>query len=136
MSVEQCPCGSQKILKDCCLPLIEGKTNADSPEQLMRSRYTAFCLNNMAYVQATTDPQVRVEIDFRANAAWADESEFKNLEVLRSSQEGNKGLVEFKASFIKRADPSAALLIHHELSKFRKQAGVWYFRDGKVLSEV
>jgi SEC-C motif-containing protein len=43
---------------------------------------------------------------------------------------GNKGMVEFKAHFKTLGQEPQ---VHHELSKFRKQSGVWYFRDGKTL---
>ncbi len=123
-----CPCGSGKKLEQCCEPLIEGQRQAESPEELMRSRYTAFCLKKMDYVAETTDPQVRYEFDMKANEEWANSSKFLKLEVLKSSQEGNKGMVEFKAWFKVGEGPEQ---LHHEVSKFRKQAGVWYFKDGK-----
>lgn len=100
----------------------------------MRSRYCAFIEKNMAYVQATTDPQTRFDYDIEANKKWAEDSEFEGLEILKTAVEGNKATVEFKATF--RSISEAKTHVHHEISKFRKQGGVWYFRDGKVLSEV
>jgi SEC-C motif-containing protein len=99
----------------------------------MRSRYTAYVTKNIDYVTATTDPQRALEIDVEAARAWAEESEFFKLEVLNSASEGNKGTVEFKAHF---RDGAGVVHVHHELSKFRKQGGVWYFRDGKVFPPV
>ena len=60
-----------------------------------------------------------------------DGASFSKLEVLKSSMEGTKGLVEFKAHF-KMAEPPSEE-VHHEVSRFRKQAGVWYFREGRVV---
>lgn len=128
----KCPCGTGKNLEDCCQPLIDGEQMADSPEALMRSRYTAFSLQKMDYVVETTDPQARAEMDLKANEEWARTSKFLKLEVISSSNEGNKGTVEFKAWF-KVGDGEEQL--HHEISKFRKQAGVWYFRDGRTKSK-
>lgn len=125
-----CPCGSLKGLNQCCGPLIEGVVEAESPEALMRSRYTAFALKNIDYILETTDPQARFEFDMNANKDWADNAKFLKLEVLNTSFEGNKGMVEFKAHYQIGAEP---VVIHHEVSKFRKQAGVWYFRDGKII---
>lgn len=126
-----CSCGSLKNKEDCCEPLIQGEKEAGSPEELMRSRYTAFATGNMDYIFETTDPQTRSSFDMQANRDWAQSSKFLNLEVIRSSEEGNKGLVEFKATF-QAGDQEPQ--IHHEVSKFRKQAGIWYFREGKVKS--
>lgn len=121
-----------KPFASCCQPLLDGEI-ASTPEALMRSRYTAFTRMDMEYVQTTTDPQTRLTFDMPTTRTWAESSEFFKLEVLRSQAEGNKGMVEFRAHF-RLKDGSEK--IHHEISKFRKQAGVWYFRDGKVLSEA
>jgi len=128
---EACPCCSSKPFAQCCEPYLKGDLEAPTPEALMRSRYTAFALQDMDYVRATTDPQTVLKMDVEASREWAESSEFVRLEVLQSSSEGNKGAVEFKAHF-KTADGQTH--VHHEFSKFRKQAGIWYFRDGRVVA--
>lgn len=101
----------------------------------MRSRYTAFVLKNLEYVIATTDPQAVLGFDFESTREWMNDSEFLKLEVLSSSAEGNKGLVEFKAHFKPTVGELAGKTqIHHELSKFRRHQGRWYFRDGRLMS--
>jgi SEC-C motif domain protein len=124
-----CPCGSAKEFTSCCQLLIDGGAAA-GPEDLMRSRYTAFVMKNLDYIAATTDPQAIGEFDFVATREWAEKSEFHKLEILNSSNEGNKGTVEFKAHY--RMD--GAEHVHHELSKFRKHQGIWYFRDARLMS--
>ena len=96
----------------------------------MRSRFTAFAVKNMDYIYDTTDPQERHDFDVEGNRAWAKDFTFTKLEILKSSEDGNKGFVEFKAHYEAKDLPSK---IHHEQSKFRKQKGIWYFKDGKVL---
>lgn len=128
----KCPCGTGKELAHCCQPFIKGTEMPATPEQLMRSRYTAFSLKNMKYIQETMDPQVRLEFDLKANEEWALSSQFLKLEVIQASQEGNKGQVEFKAWFKTGDGPEQ---IHHEFAKFRKQAGVWYFKDGRTVTK-
>ena len=120
----QCPCGSGRKFVECCQPLLEGQSRADSPEQLMRSRYTAFCTKNWDYLVATVDPQKKIEFANAANKAWMQNMRFTNLEVLTSSVEGNKGFVEFKATYT----DGSQNIIHHEKAKFRKLSGFWYFR--------
>ncbi len=128
--MQTCPCDSKKDFSKCCSPLIEEKEEASSPEQLMRARYSAFATKNMNYIYETTHPQARFEFDRKANQEWADQAEFLKLEVLNSSDEGNKGIVEFKAHFkMKDSEPA----IHHEVAYFRKQEGTWYFRDAKIV---
>jgi SEC-C motif domain protein len=124
-----CTCNSGKSRAECCGPYLEGDADAPTPEALMRSRYSAFCDKNLEYVEATTDPQALSDFDRESTKAWMDGAQFTKLEVLKSSMDGNKGMVEFKAYFTMEGKPE----IHHEISKFRKQSGIWYFRDGKVL---
>lgn len=85
----------------------------------------------MNYILVTTDPQTR-NFDMRANKEWSEKSRFENLEIMNQSEQGNKAIVEFKATY--RIETAEEPLIHHEISKFRKQAGIWYYRDGKILS--
>jgi len=127
----KCPCGTGKEFEKCCQPFIEGDKTPSTPEELMRSRYTAFCQQKMEYITKTTDPQALGDYDMKANEEWARNSQFLKLEVLQSSQDGNKGMVEFKATF---KTGEGVEETHHEISKFRKQAGIWYFRDGRSKS--
>lgn len=133
-SSQSCPCGSTKKFNQCCDLLIKGDSVAETAEQMMRSRYSSFVVKNMDYIRETTDPQTRLDYDFEANRKWAEDSEFQGLEVIKVSSEGNKATVEFKATFKSLSEDKTH--IHHEISKFRKQGGLWYFRDGKVLSEA
>lgn len=97
----------------------------------MRSRYSAFVKNDMEYLQNTTDPQTLGSIDEDANREWAECATFQKLEILSSEEKGTKGLVEFKAFYAVDGDDH----VHHELSTFRKQAGQWFFKSGKVREE-
>jgi SEC-C motif domain protein len=136
MTSQICPCGSGQLLTACCGSFLSGEVIPETPEKLMRSRYTAFVLQKMDYIEKTTDPQIKFDFDFESNRQWAAESEFVELKILKTSTDGNKGLVEFQAKFKLRAgEPEDKVRTHHEISKFRKQAGVWYFREGRVLSE-
>ena len=127
--MSKCLCHSNREFSECCEPLLTGEAEASGPEALMRSRYSAFRQKNLDYVIDTTDPQARAEMDTSATLEWMNGAEFTKLEVLASKDEGNKGVVEFKAYF----KMNGADEVHHEISKFRKQAGSWYFRDGKVM---
>jgi SEC-C motif-containing protein len=124
-----CFCCSNQSFAECCEPLLKGEKEAATPEALMRSRYSAFCTKNLDYVVETTDPQARHDMDKESTRAWMNDAQFSKLEVLASLSEGNKGSVEFKA-YYRMNDQDH---IHHEFSKFRKQSGVWYFRDGRVI---
>lgn len=128
----KCPCNPSNEFSQCCGPLIKGEKSARTPEELMRSRYSAFATQNLDYVQETTDPQTILNFDMKANEEWARSSKFLKLEILKATDEGNKGIVEFKATF---QPTGGEPQVHHEISKFRKQAGQWYFREGRVKSQ-
>lgn len=126
-----CPCGSLTPYNDCCQPLHEGEQIAESALKLMQSRYSAFVVKAYGYLEQTTDPQTTFDYDHKGNQEWGDSVEFQNLEILKHEEVRNKGQVEFKAHFKKDGE----LLCHHELSRFRRLEGVWYFRDGKLQSQ-
>lgn len=123
-----CPCGTEKTYETCCGPFHSGDESPATAEQLMRSRYCAFLKNEYDYLEETLDPQTSSDFDNEGNRAWGESVELFQLEILRAEESGTKAVVEFKAHF--KLD--GVEHIHHEVSKFRKQAGVWYFREGKV----
>lgn len=95
----------------------------------MRSRYCAFAMKHGAYLRDTTDPQTTHLFDHDAQDKWAEQAEFTALEIIRAVENGNKATVEFKAHY--RMDGQDH--VHHEVSKFRQQAGTWYFRQGNEV---
>lgn len=52
-SLQDCPCG-QGLYAECCQPLHVGQQCAKHAEQLMRSRYSAFALQQIDYLLSTT----------------------------------------------------------------------------------
>ena len=59
---DPCPCGSGSTYDACCGRLHRGPDLAETPEALMRSRYTAYSLGNdfgNAYVFRTWHPRTR-----------------------------------------------------------------------------
>ena len=126
----QCPCQSGKTFKHCCEPIIAGRTKAETAEQLMRARYTAYTQIAMDFIEKTHDPKTRSDVDMKTNREWAEATKWKGLEILKTEHGGvddEVGTVEFKAMF----ETDQGLQVHHELSRFRKQDDVWYFSDGK-----
>ncbi|MGZ3780454.1 MAG: YchJ family protein [Pseudobdellovibrionaceae bacterium] len=127
----KCPCDPEKNYKDCCGVYHSGKAKAPTAEALMRSRYSAFAKNEMQYLRDTTDPQTLENIDDDANKEWAERAKFLKLEIVHADEKATKGTVEFKAFYLVDDEE----YIHHEVSTFRKQAGVWFFKSGKIKAE-
>ena len=57
--MKDCPCGLQSPYADCCGPLVRGTGYADTAEDLMRSRYTAYTQRNWDYLIQTTHSSER-----------------------------------------------------------------------------
>ena len=54
-----CPCGSGLPYAGCCGPLHQGERVAETAEALMRSRYSAFAVGDVAYLVRTWHPAGR-----------------------------------------------------------------------------
>ncbi|ABC28360.1 uncharacterized protein conserved in bacteria [Hahella chejuensis KCTC 2396] len=115
-----CPCNSGSPYQECCQPLHSGKA-AETPEQLMRSRYTAFAMGLMEYLQQTWCAQHR-PADLQPN----ESIQWKRLEVLDRGAEGDQGWVKFRATF-QEGDKWMQL---QERSRFIKEQGRWLYVDG------
>lgn len=121
-----CPCCSKKSFGECCEPILTGEHKAESPEALMRSRYTAHVKGNAPYLIQTCIPEQREELDVDELNSWIGESRWKALNVLESGS-GNaaskEGWVEFDALFQK----GRKHFRHHERSFFEQHDGIWYY---------
>jgi len=126
---ELCLCGSGVAYRQCCGAYHHTETLPATAEALMRSRFTAYAQRNTDYLRATWDsgkcPDV---IDFsRETAVW------QRLEVVDTKKGGphdDKGVVEFKAYYLQ--DGEACVL--HEVSRFIKKDGRWFYLDGVIKS--
>src|SRR5690349_16671918 len=48
-----CPCASGRAYGDCCAPLHRGAREAETPTDLMRSRFAAFAVGDAEYLWRT-----------------------------------------------------------------------------------
>ncbi|MBN2802570.1 MAG: YchJ family protein [Deltaproteobacteria bacterium] len=127
-----CPCQSGKNYEECCGPFIEKKEFPKTAEELMRSRYTAFTLADIDYINETRHPQSENDFDEKATLKWAKESKWLGFELVNKSNGGENdegGKIEFIAKYTvdgKKQD-------HHEVALFQKYEGRWYFMDGDFV---
>jgi SEC-C motif-containing protein len=125
--VTACTCGSGRTYAACCGRLHSGSEIAASAEALMCSRYSAYVLKLGDYLLATWHPSTRpAELDLAA-----DPSQWLGLEVRRhEQQDGTHATVEFVARY--RIDGRGQRL--HELSRFVRADGRWYYLDGDLAA--
>lgn len=130
-----CPCGMNKIYSDCCEPIIKGTKKAETAEQLMRSRYTAYNKSEIDYLIKSTHISQKHLYSYSDLKEWADKTQWQRLEIL-STKSGLKnsltGEVEFKAYYLEDGIQKT----HHELSFFKKENDLWYFVSGKNPNEI
>lgn len=130
--MEICPCGSSLGYAECCEPLIKGKRKAATAEELMRSRYSAYVKVETAYLFDTTHPDHREGYDHKGTEEWAKSSDWENLEIL-ATKGGGQGDSEGDVEFIARYREKGVRKQHHELAGFKKEAGSWFFTDGRAV---
>jgi len=127
-----CPCGSTKDYSDCCEPIIKGSLPAETAEQLMRARYSAYTKTEMDFIFSSTHPDGREGYDHDGTRAWAENSEWLGLEII-GSKKGSKDDATGEVEFIARFKENGALREHHENALFKKVEGVWHFSDGVMV---
>jgi len=119
---EVCPCNGGKAYGQCC-GLYHGGQAAPTPEALMRSRYSAFALENADYLLATWHRDYRPQtIEFAADTRWT------GLEILQAGSDGDTGVVHFVATF----NEAGEWLLLEEKSRFERLEDRWYYLAGET----
>ena len=122
-----CPCGSKKPFKYCCGQYISGKSLPETPEALMRSRYTAYTKANIQYIQDTMRGPAAEGFNPAEARAWAKSAQWKGLTVVNSHMETDtKGFVEFIARYRTNQEDQEI----RENSEFHYIDGRWYYIRG------
>lgn len=120
-----CPCGSNNNYLECCGKFHQGQYAA-TPEQLMRSRYSAYTLGLMDYIQQTMTSPANDDFDPVANQKWATSVLWLGLNIVNSDNHDDTGSVEFVAAFLE----NDLIQKIHEKSRFEKKDERWYYVEG------
>ena len=129
-----CPCSSRKKYQYCCGIYLSGKELPETAEQLMRSRYTAFCQGDVDYLIATHHPDKQAKDERKQLENSIKKTSWLGLNVIDASrvQKHSKvAFVEFMAVF--KTDEIHQL---HERSKFIKIDGKWFYTEGEILPDI
>ena len=120
----QCPCGTGRTFDECCGPVLAG-TPAATAEALMRSRFTAFSLGDVAHLTVSWAPETRpADVSVDPAQRW---TRLEVIDTIAGRQLDTEGVVEFRAHF--ERDGRAG--IRAERSRFRREAGRWVYVDGE-----
>jgi SEC-C motif-containing protein len=102
---------------------------AETAEELMRSRYSAYALGEFDHVFRTWHPRTRPsEVGADAGLAW------RGLDVVGTrggGPEAAEGEVEFRAHYQLGGQRG----VMHERSRFARRAGRWVYVDGEELTD-
>ncbi|MCX2933074.1 YchJ family metal-binding protein [Mycobacterium sp. CVI_P3] len=126
--IDVCPCGSGAPFGRCCLALHRGERQAETAEQLMRARYSAYVVGNLDYVWRTWHPRTRPDA-----LTPNDDLTWTGLDIVDTvdGQPGDQtGEVEFRAHH--RHGRRTGTL--HERSRFAVRARHWLYVDGDVFA--
>ncbi len=119
-----CPCG-KGLYAACCGKFHEGKELASNAEELMRSRYSAFVLNNEPYLLSTWHPSTRPQEPLFNG----DKTQWMGLTVKHFNEANDQlsATVEFVAIY--KINGKAHRL--HEISDFVYVDKQWLYVDGQ-----
>ena len=122
MTVKPCPCGLGQY-ESCCAPYITGASLPETPETLMRSRYTAYTQGNIDYIVATQAGPAAEDYNTEDARIWAKSLKWEGLEIFNTQIDGDVGFVRFDASY--QMDRKHYVL--SEYSEFHKMDGRWIY---------
>jgi len=122
----ECPCGSGEQYDACCGRLHRREAEAATAEELMRSRYAAFALDDLDHVFRTWHPRTRPEsIEPRPGLTW---TRLEVLDVVAGGVDDEVGEVEFEASYDYGGTPGS----QRERSRFERRRGRWVYVERVV----
>lgn len=123
-----CYCGDKLSYEEHCEKYIKGEKIAETPLELMKSRYSAFATNNYKYIYDTYHNETR---DFTLEELKnQDGSNWMGLEIVDFDNE--KGIVTFIAKY----KSGNEIFLHKERSKFLMVDGKWYYHSTLPFPKV
>ena len=123
---ESCFCGSGMEFEKCCEPYLKGEAIPQTAEQLMRSRYTAYTVQDEKYLINTWHSTSRPEKK-QVEGGEIKWHRLKVKETFKGGPDDETGEVVFEAIY--KINGKAHK--HHERSLFEKEAGEWRYLDVK-----
>ncbi|MEE1783853.1 YchJ family metal-binding protein [Streptomyces sp. SP17BM10] len=122
-----CPCGLSASYGDCCGRMHRGAAEAGTAEALMRSRFSAFVVQDEAYLLRSWHPDTRPDaVDFDPALHWT------RLEVDATTEGGafhSEGTVAFRAYWTEGREEG----VLKENSRFVRHEGAWVYLDALSL---
>lgn len=127
-----CPCGSKKKYKKCCKIYHDG-TLPQNALLLMKSRYSAFVINNSKYIIKTTheknpDYTQNIETWKKSLEKFSLLTDFKKLHIIEFIDGEAEAFVTFKAEIFQNGSDISFI----EKSRFLKEDNRWLYINGEI----
>lgn len=125
-----CPCCSGKPYLECCAPYHQDAKTPETAQALMRSRYSAYSLNNVEYILKTTHPRPQnLPLWKEEVLKFSVNTDFEKLEILGAKEQGDRATVVFIAH-LKQGEEDVTFT---ERSYFAKADGAWFYVNGDLF---
>jgi len=121
-----CICGLNKEYEKCCGEIIRAKRVVSSPEELMRSRYSAYVNADARYLLLSCVKENQYEEDIELIEDFSSQVNWLKLDVIKVDTH----TVEFKAYYRDKEQ----IQVLHEKSNFILEDGVWKYKDGELYN--
>lgn len=121
-----CPCGSLQSYELCCAPYHRQESFAADACILMKSRYSAFCLQHYPYLLQTWHPETRPD-----DLSEEEPHQWVKLEIEAFEEDDEEAMVRFKAYLI-HEDQLETL---YEESYFDLIDGRWFYHSGEFIDD-
>lgn len=108
--------------------MIRRERSAATAEELMRSRYTAFVVNDVDWIMDSHHPDTVDEVDRDEVTQWASGSEWLGLRIRDTDaglEDDDEGFVAFRA----RYKVQGQQVDHVERARFARDGGEWRFHS-------
>lgn len=143
-----CFCGQSVSYHQCCQPLHAGQRAAQTAEQLMRSRFSAYVLQLVGYIANTYFPQQQSAQALAEIREFAESARFISLQVMSCGDRPAVSAAQFpplpKNSTTTSAECSYVhfkvqffiadkLHLLEEHSRFLRIDGLWFYIDGVLI---
>ena len=134
-----CFCGLNRSFSECCQPYILGDKTPNTPEQLMRSRYSAYATGSSQYIFNSYAKEKQPQNPLNDIAQWAKETRWLALHI---NQGNNTSLSDIQAEQLPTVDFTAYYLHEkhyykmNECSRFVIENNQWHYLDGEVSEHI
>ena len=129
---QNCWCGNPSTPDNCCGPIIDATANAQTAEQLMRSRFSAFCCGNIDYLISSHHPSKRQADDRQTLEATISQCKWLRLDIVNTENgqvDDEHGQVEYIATYTQHNE----LYQLREDSAFVKENHQWFYLEGSIF---